>query len=97
MKDYENTIKAFTDWLDQECKDYFILVRDIDGEGTNLCGANGDMKQLSVTLSSGMLDHPPLEQLFSNAVMMMVMKKYADKHGMSHLFDDEEDEEDDDA
>lgn len=94
MKDYENIIKSFTDWLDEESKDYFILVRDVDGQGTNLCGANGDTHKLAVTLSSGMLDHEPIEQLLTNAVMMMVMKKYADKHGMSTLFDN--DEEDDD-
>ena len=83
MKDYENVTKAFTEWLDKEKKEYFIVVRDIDGSGTNLCSINGDIETLTVTLSSGMLDYEAVEQLLTHAVMMTAVKRYANEHNLN--------------
>lgn len=93
MKDNENIAKAFTEWLDKEKKEYFILIRDLDGDGINFCSLNGQMESLSVTLSSGMIDHEPVEQLLSNAVMMTAVKKYADEHNIDidDLMEDKDD------
>lgn len=78
--DNYNVALAFTEWLDKHNKSYFIVVKDLEGNGENLCAVNGDADDLVVTLTSGMLRHKDIEKLLSNAFMLAAANRYAKEH-----------------
>lgn len=66
-KDFDNTVLAMSEWLDERMDGYLILVTK---NGANGMIMNCESEDVADALASGMIDHPSLRQIVLEAVAL---------------------------
>ena len=65
MKEFDNTVLAMSEWLDQRMDAYLILLTKDGASGMIM---NGESDDIVDSLASGMVDHPELREIVLKAV-----------------------------
>lgn len=76
MKELENTIIAFSDWLDENADGYVMIVTK---NGQSMAVAKGKHDELTKTVVNGMLQDPALKKLFMDAAGDILLREATDK------------------
>lgn len=66
-KDFDNTVLAMSEWLDERMDAYLIILTKDGGSGLI---KNGENDALVESLADGMVDHPELRQIILEAVAL---------------------------
>ena len=66
-KDFDNTVLAMSEWLDERMDAYLIILTKYGGSGLIKNGENEDIVE---ALADGMVDHPSLCQIILEAVAL---------------------------
>lgn len=80
-KDFDNTVLAMSEWLDERMDAYLIILTKDGGSGLI---KNGEDEDLVEALADGMVDHPYLRQIILEAVAL-AMEQLGE---ISHCGDD---------
>ena len=75
-KDFDNTVLAMSEWLDERMDGYLILLTK---NGANGMIMNGESEDVADALASGMIDHPELGEIVLQAVAM-AMQELSEPH-----------------
>ena len=70
-KDFDNTVLAMSEWLDERMDGYLMLLTK-DGQSGMIM--NGDSEDVEEALASGMVDHPELREIVLTAVAMAMQE-----------------------
>lgn len=70
-KDFDNTVLAMSEWLDERMDAYLMLLSK-DGQSGMIM--NGDADDIVESLASGMVDHKELRAIVLKAVGMAMLE-----------------------
>lgn len=70
-KDFDNTVLAMSEWLDERMDGYLMLLTK-DGQSGMIM--NGDSDDIVESLASGMVDHKELRAIVLKAVGMAMLE-----------------------
>lgn len=75
--DFDNTVLAMSEWLDQRMDAYLILLTKDGASGMIM---NGEADDVIDALASGMVAHPELREVILSAVAVAMEELDADHH-----------------
>lgn len=76
-KDFENTVLAMSEWLDEHVDGYFLTLT-LDGQSGMIKA--GDDDHVIESLADGMVAHPELREVILSAVAVAMEELDADHH-----------------